>query len=155
MSLAIRAAAPSDAPTIAAFNAAMARETEHIELDAKRLLDGVRAVLADRSKGFYTVAETEGRVVGQMMITFEWSDWRNGTFWWIQSVYVHPDFRSRGVFKELYAYITERAKSAGDVCGLRLYVEQENSRAQQTYQRLGMAKAPYAVYEVDFVLRRG
>ena len=154
MNLTIRPATASDAETIAAFNAAMARETEHIELDPKRLLDGVQAVLADRSKGFYTVAEAGGRVVGQMMITFEWSDWRNGVFWWIQSVYVDPDFRSQGVFKQLYGHVAGRAKSAGDVCGLRLYVERDNSRAQQTYQGLGMTKTPYEVYEVDFVLRR-
>ena len=151
----IRPAIASDAETIAAFNAAMARETEHMELDQTRLLEGVRAVLADSSKGSYTVAEADGRVVGQMMITFEWSDWRNGVFWWIQSVYVRPDFRSRGVFKRLYGHVAEQAKSAGDVCGLRLYVERENSRAQQTYQHLGMTKTPYEVYEVDFVLRRG
>ena len=154
MSITIRPATLSDSEIIAAYNAAMAKETEHLELDRKRLTAGVRAVLQDPSKGFYWVAEIEGRVVGQMMITFEWSDWRNGVFWWIQSVYVHPDFRNRGVFQQLYGFVAEKAKNAGDVCGLRLYVEGENQRAQRTYERLGMKKTSYGVYEVDFVIRR-
>ena len=154
MSIHIRPAALSDAETIAAYNAAMARETEHLELDQERLLEGVRAVLRDSSKGLYWVAEIDGRVIGQMMITFEWSDWRNGVFWWIQSVYVHPDFRNRGVFRELYGFVAEKARSAGDVCGLRLYVERENQRAQRTYERLGMKKTSYDAYEIDFVIRR-
>ncbi len=154
MSLLIRAANLTDAETIAAYNAAMARETEHLELDRARLLEGVRAVLQDPHKGFYVVAETGGRVVGQMMVTFEWSDWRNGVFWWIQSVYVHPDFRGRGVFTEIYNHVAARAKSDGGVCGLRLYVERDNRNAQRTYERLGMAKASYEIYEVDFVIRR-
>ena len=155
MSVTIRPAALADAATIADYNAAMARETEHLELDPPRLLSGVRAVLADPSKGFYLVAEEAGRVVGQMMVTFEWSDWRNGVFWWIQSVYVHPEFRGQGVFQQIYRYVEDRAKSDGGVCGLRLYVEKENRNAQRTYERLGMAKTSYDVYEVDFVIRRG
>ncbi len=155
MPVTIRPAALADAETIAAYNAAMARETEHLELDPPRLHSGVRAVLADPSKGFYLVAEQAGRVIGQMMVTFEWSDWRNGVFWWIQSVYVHPEFRGQGVFKQLYRHVEDRARSDGGVCGLRLYVEKENRNAQRTYQRLGMAKTSYDVYEVDFVIRRG
>ena len=154
MSTRIRPATMSDADTITAYNAAMARETEALELDRHRLLAGVRAVLADASKGFYMVAETDGRVVGQMMVTFEWSDWRNGVFWWIQSVYVDAAFRGRGVFTELYCHVEERARRDGSVCGLRLYVEHQNQRAQRTYERLGMQKTHYDVYEADFVLQR-
>ncbi len=130
MDLTIRPAQPADADIIADYNAAIARETEHIELDRERLAQGVHAVLSDPSKGFYTVAEADGRVVGQMLITYEWSDWRNGVFWWIQSVYVHADYRRRGVFQELYRHIAAQAKQAGTVCGLRLYVgEGEPARA--------------------------
>ena len=154
MPIIIRAASPSDAEIIAGYNAALARETEHIELDPGRLLSGVRAVLTDPSKGFYTVGEDGGQIVGQMLITFEWSDWRNGVFWWVQSVYVRRDYRGRGVFKQIYRHVEEKAKADGGVCGLRLYVEKQNAAAQQTYQRLGMVQAPYDVYEVDFVIRR-
>ena len=140
--------------TIARFNAAMALETEHLALDAPRLLEGVRRLVEDPSRGFYLVACEGARVVGQLMITYEWSDWRNGTFWWIQSVYVEPDYRGRGVFKALYGHIEGMARAAADVCGLRLYVEGENLRAQQVYERLGMRATPYQMFEVDFVLRR-
>ncbi|MCK7509419.1 MAG: GNAT family N-acetyltransferase [Desulfobacterales bacterium] len=101
MATAIRDASLSDAPTIARFNALMALETENLTLDESRLLNGVRAVLQDPAKGFYCVAEMDGAVVGQLMITYEWSDWRNATFWWIQSVYVEKSVRSKGVFREL------------------------------------------------------
>lgn len=154
MNLTIRPASPADIEIIAGYNAAIASETEHIELDRERLLQGVRAVLQDESKGFYTVAELDGRVVGQIMITYEWSDWRNGVFWWIQSVYVHADFRNQGVFTRLFRHIAAKAKDAGVVCGLRLYVEKENRRAQATYQRMGMTQAPYDVLEIDFVIQR-
>lgn len=154
MPLAIRPAALADSKTIAGFNAAMALETENLQLDRVRLLEGVRAVLADSSKGFYVVAETGGRVAGQMMVTFEWSDWRNGVFWWIQSVYVRPDCRRQGVFQGLYRHVEAQAKASGNVCGLRLYVERHNERAQRTYRGLGMKETDYLVYEVDFILTR-
>lgn len=154
MKVSIRPATPADAATIAGFNAAMARETEGLELDFERLLRGVEAVLADSSKGRYWVAELDGRLVGQMLITFEWSDWRNGAFWWIQSVYVEPASRRRGIFRALYEHVEALARSEPGVCGLRLYVEQHNERAQQAYLRLGMKPAPYRIFEVDFVLRR-
>jgi len=154
MNVSIRPAAPGDAETIAAFNLAMARETEHIELDRAKLLPGVRAVLQDPAKGFYVVAETGGQVVGQMMITYEWSDWRNATFWWIQSVYVSPEFRGKGVFKQLYRHVADRARAQTGVCGLRLYVEADNHSAQRTYERLGLNRTMYDVWEVDFVIRR-
>ncbi len=153
--LRIRRANTSDAATIAAFNAAMARETEHLELDPVRLLAGVEAVLADEAKGFYVVAESgTGRVVGQLMITFEWSDWRNGVFWWIQSVYVDQPARGAGVYKRLYEHIRSAATAAGNVCGLRLYVERDNSRAQEVYRRQGMQATAYQMFEVDFVIGR-
>lgn len=151
----IRQAGARDAAVIASFNAAMARETEHLELDPARLQAGVEAVLADSSKGFYLVAENEqGQVLGQLMITFEWSDWRNGVFWWIQSVYVAPWSRGQGIYKALYAQVRKSAAEAGNVCGLRLYVERDNKRAQEVYLRQGMRATAYDMYEVDFVLPR-
>lgn len=154
MSISIRLAAPGDAETIARFNQAMAQETEQRALDWERLRRGVEAVLRDSSKGRYWVAELDGRVVGQLLITYEWSDWRNGAFWWIQSVYVDPAFRGRGVFRALYEHVARQAREEAGVCGLRLYVEQDNRRAQGAYERLGMKPTPYRIYEVDFVLGR-
>jgi ribosomal protein S18 acetylase RimI-like enzyme len=123
-------------------------------LDRARLLAGVRALLGDPAKGFYLVACAAGRVVGQLMITYEWSDWRNGNFWWVQSVYVLPEDRGRGVFTKLYQDAEERARASGDACGLRLYVEEENARAQRTYAGLGMRPTSYRIYETDFILKR-
>jgi GNAT superfamily N-acetyltransferase len=154
MNVHIRRATAADAELIASYNAAMALETEHLELPLQRLLDGVRAVLSDPGKGFYLLAEADGSVAGQMMITYEWSDWRNGVFWWIQSVYVAPPWRRRGVFRSLYSHALEAARAAGDVCGLRLYVEAANATARRTYEELGMAKTVYEMFEVDFVIRR-
>ena len=154
MKITIRNANIADAKVIADFNYSIAAETEHLELDRKRLLRGVKALLKDDSKGFYILAEVKGRVAGQLMITYEWSDWRCATFWWIQSVYVPTEFRGAGVFKQLYRYIEERARKNKSVCGLRLYVEQSNTRAQQTYEHLGMNKADYTMYEIDYVLQR-
>ena len=150
----IRPSTPADAPVIAGFNARLAQETEHLQLDPTRLRAGVDAVLADANKGTYWVAEAGGEVVGQLMITFEWSDWRNGSFWWIQSVYVRADWRLRGVFKALYKRVQQQAKSRNDVCGLRLYVERNNQRARQLYQRLGLHPTSYELYEVDFRIAR-
>jgi ribosomal protein S18 acetylase RimI-like enzyme len=154
--LRIRRAAVQDGEIIAAFNAAMARETEHLELEPARLRAGVAAVLSDESKGFYLVAEDgAGAVVGQLMITFEWSDWRNGVFWWIQSVYVAPEARGAGVYRRLYDEVKCAASAAGNVCGIRLYVERDNRRAQEVYVRQGMRATAYDMYEVDFVIGRG
>jgi GNAT superfamily N-acetyltransferase len=100
----------------------------------------------------YFIGEHEGRVAGQLMITYEWSDWRNGTFWWIQSVYVERDCRSRGVFKALHAFVEQLARARKDVCGLRLYFMENNDRARQAYERLGMHHARYRMMEVDYVL---
>ncbi len=154
MDVSIRLAASGDAETIARFNQAMAQETEQRALDPQRLRLGVEAVLRDPSKGRYWVAEVEGRLAGQLLVTYEWSDWRNGAFWWIQSVYVDLEFRRRGVFRALYEHVAREARRAPDVCGLRLYVEQHNRRAQNAYERLGMRPTPYRIFEVDFVLSR-
>jgi ribosomal protein S18 acetylase RimI-like enzyme len=154
VSMQIRPAAAADLDALAAYNAAMALETEHLELDLERLRAGVKAVLDDAAKGFYLVAEEAGEVAGQLLITYEWSDWRNGVFWWIQSVYVRPESRGRGVYSTLYSDAVRRAREAGNVCGLRLYVERENRRAQAAYRKLGMNPAVYEMYETDFVLPR-
>ncbi|MBK9167330.1 MAG: GNAT family N-acetyltransferase [Bryobacterales bacterium] len=145
----IRPARPDDAAVIASFNAAMALETESVVLDPKRVHAGVAALLADPSKGFYTVAETEGTVIGQTMVTYEWSDWRNGVFWWLQSVYVATGWRGRGVFRKLLEHIEIRARA--EACGLRLYVERHNQRAARVYETLGFAPTAYNLYEKDFV----
>ena len=145
----VRAAVVSDAGVMADFNIKMALETEHLKLDPPTVLAGVRAGLADAAKARYFVAEVDGRVVGQLMLTHEWSDWRNGDIWWIESVYVHPDHRGRGVFGSLYRHVAELAKNEG-VVGLRLYVEKENATAKKTYEKLGMEMTCYDVMEQMF-----
>ncbi len=151
----IRRARLTDAVTIAAFNARLAWETEHRRLNSARVQRGVVALLKDPAKGTYFVAEEKGAIIGQLLITPEWSDWRNGDFWWIQSVYVVPEFRRRGVFCALFSQVRKRAKSRRNICGLRLYVETANYRAQRTYRQLGMHSAPYKIFEMDFVLNSG
>jgi GNAT superfamily N-acetyltransferase len=151
MPLTIRPATLADAEAIADANRRLASETEGKSLDPVVLARGVAAVLADPSKGRYFVAEEDGRFVGQLMLTWEWSDWRDGWFWWIQSVYVLADARGRGVFRRLYEHVTAEAKAAGDVIGLRLYVENENRAAQETYYRLGMKAVGYFVLEQALV----
>jgi GNAT superfamily N-acetyltransferase len=146
-SLLIRAARDDDAETLAAFNAAMALETEGKRLLPQVVLAGVRRLLAEPALGFYLVAEADGVVAGGLMVTTEWSDWRNGRFWWIQSVYVRPAWRRRGVFRALYEYVNSAATAQPDVCGLRLYVEHENRSAQATYSNLGMAQTDYRLFE--------
>ncbi|MBN1514584.1 MAG: GNAT family N-acetyltransferase [Phycisphaerae bacterium] len=143
----VRPACPEDRDVIADFNIRLARESESLHLDPAIVRNGVERALSDPALGRYFVAEANGTVVGQTQITYEWSDWRNGWFWWIQSVYVHPDYRRHGIFRALYHFIAERARQAGDVCGLRLYVEQHNKRAMQTYERLGMRATGYVLYE--------
>jgi GNAT superfamily N-acetyltransferase len=148
----IRLATVADTPVIVRFNTRMADETEHITLDQERLKAGVDALLRDPSKGVYYLAEQNNGVVGQMMITYEWSDWRNGTFWWIQSVYVENSTRGSGVFRALFDHVHSLAKARTDVCGLRLYVERTNDRAKRTYDRHGMRLSHYEMFEMDFVL---
>lgn len=143
----VREAVAADHAVLCAFNQIMAEETEGRRLDEDKLSRGVRAVLEDRAKGFYLVAEREGRVVGQLMVTFEWSDWRDGLFWWIQSVYVAPEARRSGVYRSLHARVVEGARASGESCGVRLYVEVENHVARATYERLGMKPCRYGMYE--------
>jgi ribosomal protein S18 acetylase RimI-like enzyme len=148
----VRQAAPADAPVLIEFNCAMALETERKELLPEVIGAGVRALLANPAAGFYVVAEAEGRTVGALLVTKEWSDWRNGTFWWIQSVYVRPEFRRQGVYKTLYRHVQQLASNDSGVCGFRLYVERQNTRAQATYRSLGMKETHYRVFEE---LKRG
>ena len=143
----IRAARPGDADTIAAFNIAMAFETEGKQLLPEVIGAGVRRLLADPQLGFYLVAEADGAIAGSLMVTTEWSDWRNGRFWWIQSVYVPAQWRRSGVFRALYGHVTREAAAQPDVCGLRLYVEHENTEAQATYRSLGMRATDYLMFE--------
>lgn len=147
MPILIRPAVEADAPTIVEFNKRLAWETEHIQLDDARITPGVAKVFSDPSKGFYLVADDGGRVVGQLMITFEWSDWRDGWMWWIQSVYVHADARRLGVFRSLFEQVERIAREQGDVAGIRLYVERENERGQHTYCNMGMDEIPFNLYQ--------
>ena len=143
----IRVATLSDATTLASFNQAMAAETEDRELNPETLLKGVTGLLENPARGYYFVAEQNHEIVGALMITTEWSDWRNGTFWWIQSVYVKPAFRKPGIYRSLYQFVKNRAEQDKDICGFRLYVEQENEIAQKTYRALGMQATPYLIFE--------
>jgi GNAT superfamily N-acetyltransferase len=147
MELTIRPAEWSDLDFLIKGNAALAWESEGKALSQDRLRAGVEAVLQDQDKGEYFVAEVSRQVVGQVLITREWSDWRNGWFWWIQSVYVTPAMRSKGVYRCLHNHIVERARQAGNVVGMRLYVESNNHRAQRVYERCGMQFAQYQVME--------
>ena len=142
----IRPATTDDAETLARFAEAMALETEDKRLAPDTVRAGINAVLADAAKGFYIVAEHEAEVVGVLMVTTEWSDWRNGTFWWIQSVYVRPEARRQGVYTAMHEHVRQDAEGREDVCGLRLYVEAENTRAQRTYERMGMTPTTYRLY---------
>ena len=150
MDLQIREALDSDAGQIAEFNSRLAYETEGTRLAPDVIGPGVEAMLADPAKGRYWVAMADGRVVGQIMVTYEWSDWRNGNIWWIQSVYVHGDYRRSGVFSSLYRHVESLARQNPRVCGIRLYVERGNARAQRTYQSLGMDMTDYRVMQSIF-----
>lgn len=144
---AIRTATLDDLETIVDFNARLADESEGLRLDRRTLRDGVRALLSDAARGSYHVACDGGGVVGQMMHTREWSDWRNGDLWWIQSVYVRPDHRRRGVCRALYFHLRRLAAADPGVVGLRLYVERGNAAARAAYARLGMQGAGYVVMQ--------
>jgi ribosomal protein S18 acetylase RimI-like enzyme len=148
--LEIRDARPDDWPEIAEFNTRLAAETEGKTLRPEIIEAGVRTLLGDPRHGRYFVACQDGEVVGQMMFTREWSDWRNGEIWWLQSVYVRPEFRHRGVFRALYDHLERLARESSNVVGLRLYVESHNERAQAAYQKLGLKTAGYAVMERIF-----
>ncbi len=146
----IREGRPEDAPVLAEYNRRMALETENKELDSETVSRGVAQGLLQPDKCRYFVAESEGEVVGQAMVTCEWSDWRNGDLWWIQSVYVHPDHRRQGIFTRLFRHIESLAREAAGVCGLRLYVEEDNAVGQAVYKKLGMSHTGYQVYEREF-----
>jgi GNAT superfamily N-acetyltransferase len=145
--LTVRAAVPGDWPTIVDFNCRLAEESENTRLDPAKIRPGVQALLADPAKGRYLVACSGERIVGQLMHTFEWSDWRNGQIWWLQSVFVEPEFRRKGVFRRLFQHLHDAAAADPGVVGFRLYVERENHRAQQTYIQVGLEPAAYFVME--------
>jgi ribosomal protein S18 acetylase RimI-like enzyme len=145
----IRLAAANDADALVIFNQSMAMETEGKTLDAGKIAAGVAAVFADEKKGFYVVAEQDARIVGGLMVTYEWSDWRNAWFWWIQSVYILPEARGTGLYRRMYDFVKERAVEAGNVCGFRLYVENDNYHAQKVYDGVGMKASHYLMYEED------
>ncbi|MFT7219511.1 MAG: ribosomal protein S18 acetylase RimI-like enzyme [Candidatus Azotimanducaceae bacterium] len=156
----------SHAENIAKFNQAMALETEHKKLLWDQIFPGVQSLISSTSRGFYLIAADEqpldqqerespkgtskGNITGCLGVTYEWSDWRNGVFWWIQSVYVDPDHRSTGVFSAMYAEVKRLAVSSGNACGVRLYVEKDNERAYQTYIKLGMIETDYRLMEEEF-----
>jgi ribosomal protein S18 acetylase RimI-like enzyme len=144
----LRLAALQDAHLLAKWAQTMAMETEQKHLDTDTVLKGVQAGIADPKRARYFIAMSGDTPVGTLMLTTEWSDWRNGDWWWIQSVYVHPDFRRQGVFQSLYQHVKVLAETAPNVCGLRLYVEHENKNAQRTYEKLGMQNAGYRMMEV-------
>ena len=146
----IRAACLADTAFLVDCNAAMALETEHKLLDREVLKRGTEAVFADAHRGFYRIAERAGVAVGCLLVTREWSDWRNGDWWWIQSVYVAAEARRGGVFSALYADVARHARATPGVVGLRLYVENENHAAQATYAALGMRDSGYRLLETVF-----
>ncbi len=143
----IRLARLEDAVTLAEFNQAMALETESKTLDPDIVLRGVESVFHDKEKGFYVVAEDAGHIVGCLMITFEWSDWRASWFWWIQSVYILPEARGQKIYSRLYDFAKAQATPEKNVRGIRLYVETNNTHAQRVYEKLGMHDMPYLMYE--------
>jgi ribosomal protein S18 acetylase RimI-like enzyme len=143
----VRLATPADAAVIVEFNRLMALETEGHELDLTLIGPGVATALADPAKCRYFLAVENGMALGQMGLTTEWSDWRNGWFWWIQSVFVRPEYRRRGVFRSLFEHVQAAARSSPQVIGLRLYVERDNHAAQKTYESLGMKETGYLLLE--------
>ena len=153
----VREATLSDVAHLVKFNLAMAWETEKRRLDKQRLLAGITAIVECSTRGVYLVGEVsrpngKREVMSQLLITYEWSDWRNGHFWWIQSVYVHPEWRGQGVFRRMYQYVEQKAKSSEEVCGIRLYVEHKNTMALAVYERLGFSHTSYRILETDFIL---
>jgi len=145
----IRLASSTDKDALVAFNQAMAHETEGKTLDPGKITPGVAAVFDDEKKGFYVVAEQDERIVGGLMVTYEWSDWRNAWFWWIQSVYILPEARGTKLYSRMYEFVKARAAEAGNVCGFRLYVETENTHAQKVYAAVGMSQSHYLMYEEE------
>ena len=153
--ISIRLAESNDAKSIAAFTRNLALETEDISLDPEIVQKGVMAVFDNQQLGFYVVAVQQNEVIGCLMITYEWSDWRNGVQWWLQSVYVKSEFRRIGIFKRLYQFVVDLASQKVEVCGIRLYVDQSNEKALQTYQSLGLYQTEYLVYETALNHQQG
>jgi len=145
----IRTATVADAGSLVRFNQAMALETEGKELALETITNGVEAVFSDEKKGFYVVADQDDRIIGGLMVTYEWSDWRDKWFWWIQSVYILPEGRGRGLYSRMYEFVKQKAAEAGNVCGFRLYVENDNFHAQKVYEALGMESSHYLMYEEE------
>ena len=145
----IRIATAEDAGSLVRFNQAMALETEGKELSFDTISNGVASVFSDNKKGFYVVAEQNEVIVGGMMVTYEWSDWRNKWFWWIQSVYILPEGRGQKLYSRMYEFVKQKAADAGNVCGFRLYVENDNYHAQKVYEKLGMESSHYLMYEEE------
>lgn len=145
----VRKATIKDIQSIARFNQAMSLETESKSLSSDLIIQGVTYLMEHPDAGFYLVAETQGQLSGCLGITYEWSDWRNGLFWWIQSVFVEPDFRRQSVFTSMYEQVSDLAKQ-DNACGLRLYVEKENTQAQATYKKLDMIETHYRLMEIEF-----
>jgi len=148
-SIKIRKAKIEDLETIVKFNYNLAKETEDKKLDLEILTKGVEAILSDSAKGQYYVYVIDGKVVGQIMHTYEWSDWRNGMFLWVQSVYVDADYRKKGIYKKLYNQVKNICDNNEGITGIRLYVEKENSNAKATYKSLGMYECNYHMYEYE------
>jgi GNAT superfamily N-acetyltransferase len=152
----VRRACLDDLESIIAYSSALALETEGRELDQTILREGTSGVFADPARGFFLVAEhrqgDRRRLIGQLMITYEWSDWRNGLFWWIQSVYVDPEWRRQGVYRTLHNHIMAEADIDPKICGVRLYVERDNQQAKIAYRQVGLGPSSYEMYEKDFVL---
>ena len=142
----IRLATLADAEAMVEFNQAMALETEGKHLDTDVLRLGVTGVFSDPQKGFYVVAESGGEIAGGLMVTYEWSDWRNAWWWWVQSVYIRPAARGQRIYSKLYDFVKERAVADG-AYGIRLYVETENVHAQRVYEKVGMDRSPYFMYD--------
>lgn len=155
MTIGVRRARAEERAILVSFNAAMAAESEDKGLNPVTLACGIDHLFAHPSEGHYLVAEAAGEIVGALMLTFEWSDWRDGRFWWIQSVYVRPEWRRRGVYRALHDHVRARARADDKACGLRLYVEKSNVGAQATYRALGMDQTHYQLWEEDFTAPPG
>jgi GNAT superfamily N-acetyltransferase len=150
MDLSIRQATPDDVDIVVEYNARIAAETEQTELDRDRLREGVIAILNDKRRGLYFLAGIDDRPVGQISVTYEWSDWRNANFWWLQSVYVEAAHRGQGIFSSLFNHVVAESKVQSRVCGLRLYVDRENGPAHAVYARLGFKPARYDMMELGY-----
>ncbi len=145
--MSIRVAKRSEIDALVEFNQAMALETEGKRLSSALLRRGVSAIFDDPAKGLYVVAENGARIVGGLMVTYEWSDWRDAWFWWIQSVYIRPEARGQHIYSRMYEFVKTQAQQTGNVCGFRLYVETENAHAQRVYESVGMSRSHYLMFE--------